>query len=133
MSIFALPTEPASGPRGSMSRAVHKRDKGEEQNESKEISATCRAQPTAGISLAATGLSLAGSGHKESCSVTYTITEFTCVTCATGLEVTLLRHKGVTRANASYPEGTVVVGFDDSAISENALKAIITNCGFSVA
>ena len=88
---------------------------------------------TAGIGLAVTGLSMEGSGHQENRSVTYKVTGFTCVTCATGLEVTLLRHEGVTRARASYPEGTVVVGFDDSAISEDALKEIIADCGFCVA
>ncbi len=88
---------------------------------------------TAGIGLAITDTSMAGSSYKENRSVTYRITGFTCVTCATGLEVTLLRYKGVTRANASYPERTVAIGFDASVISESTLKEAITNCGFSVA
>jgi copper chaperone CopZ len=70
---------------------------------------------------------------KENQSVTYKVKGFTCVTCAVGLEVMLRRQKGVTRANASYPESKVAIGFDKNLTSEKALKAFIVECGFSVA
>jgi hypothetical protein len=46
---------------------------------------------TAGIVLAKTGLGKHAAGSKESRVVTYAVKGFTCVTCATGLEVMLLR------------------------------------------
>jgi len=45
----------------------------------------------------------------------------------------LLEQKGVVRAAANYPEGTVLIGFDRSLTSEAALKEFIANCGFKVA
>jgi copper chaperone CopZ len=86
----------------------------------------------AGIGLTKAGLSLAEQKAKESRIITYEVRGFTCVTCATGLEVTLLREKGVTRASATYPEGRVVIGFDESLVAENAIRTIITDCGFTV-
>ena len=88
---------------------------------------------TAGIGLAQAGRTLGKAAPKETQSVSYDVKGFTCVTCATGLEVTLLREKGVTRASAGYPEGRVVIGFDEHYTSEEALREIITGCGFSVA
>jgi copper chaperone CopZ len=70
---------------------------------------------------------------KENRSVTYKVQGFTCVTCAVGLEVMLRREKGVTRADASYKENKVVIGFDADLTSEKALKSFIVECGFSVA
>jgi copper chaperone CopZ len=40
---------------------------------------------------------------------------------------------GVTRANASYPENNVVIGFDEHVTNDKALKEFINVCGFSVA
>jgi copper chaperone CopZ len=82
----------------------------------------------------AAGLTLAEAAPpKENRSVTYRVKGFTCVTCAVGLEVMLRGLKGVTRANASYPEAKVAIGFDANITSEKALKDFIANCGFSVA
>jgi len=55
------------------------------------------------------------------------------VTCAVGLEVMLRGLKGVTRANASYPEARVVIGFDSNLTTEKALKDFVASCGFLVA
>ena len=88
----------------------------------------------AGIGLAKTSL-----GEREEefranrSSVTYSIKGFTCVTCATGLEVMLRREEGVVSASASYPEENVTVGFDERMISEDRIKKFIASCGFSVA
>ncbi|HLJ87448.1 MAG TPA: heavy metal-associated domain-containing protein [Candidatus Angelobacter sp.] len=90
-----------------------------------------------------TGFGLAGAGplaiHKlakagpvENENVLYTVKGFTCVTCATGLEVMLREQKGIVRARASYPEAAVVIGFDRNLTSEQALKEFIAGCGFSV-
>jgi copper chaperone CopZ len=89
----------------------------------------CRvtAAGTAGASLASAAQA------RENQSVTYKVKGFTCVTCAVGLEVMLRQQKGVTRANASYPERTVAIGFDKNLTSEKALKGFIVECGFSVA
>lgn len=82
----------------------------------------------------AAGLSIADAGAaKENRSVTYKVKGFTCVTCAVGLEVMLRQQKGVTRANASYPERRVAIGFDANLTSEKALQDFIASCGFLVA
>ena len=92
----------------------------------------------------AAGLGLAGAGavaiHPpsktspvENASVSYQVKGFTCVTCATGLEVMLRDQTGVARAAASYPEATVAIGFDRNLTSEQAIKEFIAGCGFSVA
>jgi anaerobic selenocysteine-containing dehydrogenase len=95
-----------------------------------------------GAAGATTGMGLAkvGLGHakaiaktKESRVVDYKVQGFTCITCATGLEVMLLQQKGVTQANASYPEARVVIGFDEELTSEDAIRQFVSNCGFSVA
>ena len=72
-------------------------------------------------------------GPAETRCVSYKVKGFTCVTCATGLEVMLREQKGVARAQASYPEANVVVGFDEKLTSESALRDFIAGCGFSVA
>ena len=77
-------------------------------------------------------LNAAISSPKETESVTYAIEGFTCVTCAVGLEVMLRGQKGVTRVQASYPERTVVIGFDGTVTSSKVLKGFIAHCGFSV-
>ena len=69
----------------------------------------------------------------ENQTVSYEVKGFSCVTCATGLEVQLRDLKGVVRAHASYPEAAVVIGFDQNIISAQMLRDAITNCGFSIA
>jgi copper chaperone CopZ len=82
---------------------------------------------------AAAGVSMAGAAAAtENRSVVYRVNDFTCITCAVGLEVMLRGLKGVTRANASYPEKKVSIGYDSNVASEKELKAFIANCGFSV-
>jgi copper chaperone CopZ len=86
------------------------------------------------VSVAAGGGAVldAATAPEDAKSVTYRISGFTCVTCAVGLEVMLRSQKGVTRANASYRERKVAIGFDGKLTSESALKAFIAQCGFSV-
>lgn len=69
---------------------------------------------------------------KQNRSVVYQVGGFTCMTCATGLEVTLLKHDGVAQVDASYPKAEVSIGFDRDRISEEELRQIIERCGFLV-
>jgi len=87
----------------------------------------------AGIGLAKAGLNLVEAVPKENQSVAYEVKGFTCITCATGLEVMLRQQNGVVRATASYPEAKVLIGFDRNHISEEAIKEFIAGCGFTVA
>jgi len=86
---------------------------------------------TTGLGLEAAPRNLAGRVPRGNRAVTFRVTGFSCVTCATGLEVTLLKQKGVSMAKASYPEGEVVIRFDDRQVSECELGDIILDCGFS--
>lgn len=91
----------------------------------------------AGTTAAGIGLAKSAPGKREaeckaSRSVTYGVMGFTCVTCATGLEVMLLRQVGIVEASASYPAENVTVGFDERRISEDQIKKFIASCGFSV-
>ena len=81
----------------------------------------------------ATGLVAASAAASETTSVTWEVKGFSCMTCAVGLEVMLRQQKGVTRAKASYPQNSVVMGFDGKLTSEKALKEFIAGRGFSVA
>jgi Cu+-exporting ATPase len=90
------------------------------------------------VSVAGAGASVGAcaggsSSVAENRQVTYQVKGFTCVTCAVGLEVMLRDVKGVARAGASYPDNTVSIGFDDRLTNEEALKAFIADCGFTVA
>jgi anaerobic selenocysteine-containing dehydrogenase len=89
---------------------------------------------TTAVGLAATNLGTAATSAKENHVVTWQVLGFTCITCATGLEVMLLQQKGVARAraSASYPEAKVIIGFNDRMTSEETLRKFIAGCGFSV-
>jgi hypothetical protein len=80
---------------------------------------------------AAAGSAACAEAPKETTAVRYAIAGFTCVTCAVGLEVLLRQQRGVVRADASYPEQNVAIGFDQTVISEKALKDFIGQCGFA--
>ncbi|HKE32197.1 MAG TPA: heavy metal-associated domain-containing protein [Candidatus Angelobacter sp.] len=87
---------------------------------------------TMGIGVAKAGLHLGEASAQETRRVVCEVKGFSCITCATGLEVMLRQEKGVTQASASYPDGKVVIGFDENLISEDKLKEFIVRCGFSV-
>lgn len=69
---------------------------------------------------------------KETRSVTWHVTGFTCITCAVGLEVMLRGMNGVARANATYPANQVSIGYDERLIDEKTLREFISVCGFTV-
>jgi copper chaperone CopZ len=58
---------------------------------------------------------------------------FSCITCAVGLDTMYSRTKGVFSSQSTYPEGKVTVRFDPSAINESAVRAVITDAGFTIA
>jgi anaerobic selenocysteine-containing dehydrogenase len=88
---------------------------------------------TTAVGFAPTGLGATTASAKENQVVTWQVRGFTCITCATGLEVMLLQQKGVARASASYPAARVTIGFDNHITSEETLRKFIAGCGFSVA
>jgi copper chaperone CopZ len=66
----------------------------------------------------------------EGTLITFSVKGFSCVTCAVGLEVMLRQQKGVKRAKASYPDGTIAVRFDPGLITEGSLLEFIKGQGF---
>ena len=64
-------------------------------------------------------------------TVTWRVHGFTCVTCAVGLETMLRQQKGVTSAEASYPDAKVTIRFDPGTVSEASLRTFVTSIGFS--
>lgn len=67
----------------------------------------------------------------QQATVTYKVSGFTCITCATGLETLLAREKGVLRVKASYPEGTATVDFIAHDTTEQEIAAAIRSMGFT--
>src|SRR6266496_4397369 len=59
---------------------------------------------------------------RETACAKFLIEGFSCVTCATGLDVMLRQLRGVTRASANYPGKSVVIGFDGNLTSIHKLK-----------
>ncbi len=85
------------------------------------------------MTAASTGLGAAGAGAAETGQVRFAVRGFTCVTCAVGLEAMLKQQPGVVRAQASYPEGRVVIGFDGRRTNVSALRDFIQQtAGFTV-
>lgn len=81
----------------------------------------------------ATGLTVSATNSEETKIANFHVKGFTCITCAVGLEVVLREQKGIVRAKATYPEGKVVVGFDASITSDDAIKDFINKTtGFTV-
>ncbi|HEY6491521.1 MAG: heavy metal-associated domain-containing protein [Terracidiphilus sp.] len=57
---------------------------------------------------------------------------FTCITCAVGLDTLLGREKGIVSSRSTYPEGKVTVVFDPQVSSEEAVRKLIAEIGFTV-
>jgi Cu+-exporting ATPase len=82
---------------------------------------------SAGGSLGA--LSTLEAGDTE--TITYRVKGFTCVTCAVGLETLLRKEKGVVWVRASYPEASVIIRYQPTNISEDQVKKLIADLGFT--
>ena len=64
--------------------------------------------------------------------VTYRVSGFSCITCATGLDAMLRQQKGITSSASTYPQGIATIGFDPEQITEKAIMAFIASLGFTV-
>ena len=64
--------------------------------------------------------------------VTYRVSGFSCITCATGLDAMLRQQKGITSSASTYPQGIATIGFDPEQITEKAITAYIASLGFIV-
>jgi copper chaperone len=64
--------------------------------------------------------------------VTYHVRGFSCITCATGLDIMLSKQKGITSSSSTYPEGVATIRFDPDQISEQQIKDFISCLGFTV-
>lgn len=64
-------------------------------------------------------------------TVRWRVKGFTCVTCAVGLETMLHRQKGVTSAEATYPEAVVTIQYDPAEVDQKKLRSFITELGFT--
>jgi Cu+-exporting ATPase len=58
---------------------------------------------------------------------------FTCPTCAVGLDTILTKERGIVSSHSTYPEGKVTVVFDPNESSEQAIRKLIGDMGFTVA
>ena len=67
----------------------------------------------------------------EKKTVTYRVKGFSCITCAVGLETMLRQHKGILRAEASYPKANVLIEFDPTVITQRSLQEYIGEMGFT--
>lgn len=78
-----------------------------------------------------TALATAGKHTGGEETVTYSVRGFTCITCATGLEMLLGREKGVMAVKASYPDGIATVRFRPHVTTEVAVRTAIESMGFT--
>ena len=57
---------------------------------------------------------------------------FTCPTCAVGLDTLLGKERGIMSSHSTYPEGNVTVVFDPKESSEETIRKLIAEMGFTV-
>ncbi len=57
---------------------------------------------------------------------------FTCPTCAVGLDTLLGKEHGILSSHSTYPEGKVTVVFEPKESSEQVIRKLITDMGFTV-
>jgi copper chaperone CopZ len=65
-------------------------------------------------------------------TVVFQVKGFSCITCAVGLDTMYSRTKGILSSHSTYPEGKVTVRFDPGSINDAAVRAVITDAGFTV-
>ena len=75
---------------------------------------------------------VAGTNAKARMAV-FQVKGFSCDTCAVGLDTIFSRTKGIVSSHSTYPEGKVIVRFDPGSIDETAVRAVITDAGFTIA
>lgn len=57
---------------------------------------------------------------------------FTCPTCAVGLDTLLGKKRGIVSSHSTYPGGKVTVVFDPKESSEESIRELIVEMGFTV-
>lgn len=57
---------------------------------------------------------------------------FTCPTCAVGLDTLLGKERGIVSSHSTYPEGKVTVVFDPKESSEESIRELIVEMGFTI-
>ncbi len=57
---------------------------------------------------------------------------FTCPTCAVGLDTLLGKERGIVSSHSTYPEGNVSVVFNPQESSEQGIRKLIAEMGFTV-
>ena len=65
-------------------------------------------------------------------TVSLEVKGFTCPTCAVGLDTILSKERGILSSHSTYPEGKVMVAFDPKQSSEQAIRKLIAEMGFTV-
>ena len=65
-------------------------------------------------------------------TVVFQVKGFSCITCAVGLDTMYSRTKGILSSHSTYPEGKVTVRFDPGSIDDAAVRAVITDAGFTI-
>jgi copper chaperone CopZ len=87
-------------------------------------------------------ITVAGAGGLESLgaleasdakTTTFKVKGFTCITCAVGLETLLRQQKGVIWVKASYPDALTTIRYQPSIVTEDQMKAFISELGFTAA
>jgi len=76
--------------------------------------------------------SLEGLATEQTRLATYKVKGFTCITCATGLDTMLGRHKGIRSSQSTYPEGVVKVLFQPEQVTGEWIVGFISELGFTV-
>ena len=82
---------------------------------------------------ASMGMAAASEAAKEDANLVLTVQNFSCVTCAIGLEAVLQKNPAIASAKAEYRTGKVRVGYDSRKITVAGIRDIITDTGLKLA
>jgi len=75
---------------------------------------------------------LRGFAGESAKRVAYRVKGFSCPTCATGLDATLGKERGIVSSHSTYPEGVVAVRYLPETTSEEWIAGFIEDLGFTV-
>jgi copper chaperone CopZ len=79
------------------------------------------------------GTAAVANANAKGKTAVFQVKGFSCVTCAVGLDTMFSRTEGIVSCHSTYPEGKVTVRFDPGSIDEAAVRAVITDAGFTIA
>src|SRR5579859_2698282 len=78
------------------------------------------------------GTAVAANANTKAKTAVFLVKGFSCITCAVGLDTMFSRTAGILSSHSTYPEGKVTVRFDPGSITEAAVRAVITDAGFTI-